>query len=284
MKTILVPMDGSACAENAFLFAILLAQKLPAKILLVNAFVIPATAGEVPFEIIEAEISRRKKDAEQLLKTQAIKASNGGVPFECVALEGAPAKVITDVAKSHRADYIVMGTTGEGLTVAIFGGTATRVIEKASCPVMALPPGSSFRGPLKKITYATDYHDSDPEAIAQLVELARLWNAQMNILHVDDEGMAAEQEVAMMDGFRKKILQKADYNNLSFQILYGDDVAARLETYVEEKNTDLLVMSTHRRGFFERLFKRSITRSMAVDGAVPLMAFHYNSQSAVKLY
>lgn len=284
MKTILVPMDASACAENALLFAILLAQKQQARLVLVNAFQIRAAAGEVPFEIIEEELIRKKKESEQMLRAQAIKISHtGNLEFDFVALEGAPDDVILDVAKSREASYIIMGTNGEGLATSMFGSTAWHVIEKATCPVIALPPSARFNKPVKRITYATDYRSSDLEAINKLTQLATLWNAQVNILHVDENKMTAEEEVVLMDSFRKKVLQKVNYDNLSFQILYGNDVADRLEKYIEDQNTDLLVMATHRRSFFERLFKKSVTRRIALDAAVPLMAFHYNKESAVKL-
>ncbi len=284
METILVPMDASACAENALLFAILLAQKQGASLVLVNAFQIPAPVGEVPFEIIEDEIIRKKKESEQMLRAQSIKISHAGkIEFDLEALEGLPDEVILEVARNRKADYIIMGTNGEGLATAIFGSTAWHVMEKATCPVIALPPSARFSKPIKRISFATDYRSSDLDVINKLTKLATLWHAQVNILHVDEDKMKAEEEIVLMDSFRKKVLQKVSYNNLSFQILYGTDVADRLEKYIEDQNTDLLVMATHRRGLFERLFKKSVTRQMALDAVVPMMAFHYNKESAVKL-
>lgn len=279
-------MDNSSTAENALYFAILLAQKLQARLLLVNAFQLPVAAGQVPFNIIEEEITRKKKESEQLLRTQSIKVSHAGqVEFGYAALEGVPDQVITTLAKSRKADYIVMGTTGEsGLASTVFGSTAWHVMEKAPCPVIAIPANARFNASLKRIAYATDYRNSDVEAINKLSELAALWNAQLNVLHVDEDHLTAEQEIALMDAFRKKILERVKYNNFSFQILYGDDAALRLEEYIGAGNTDMLVMATHRRKFLERLFGHSVTRDLALQSNVPVMAFHYNQDAAVKIF
>jgi nucleotide-binding universal stress UspA family protein len=68
------------------------------------------------------------------------RAKAGGVRATGVLLDfGVPAERITRLARARGADLIVMGTHGRtGLTRALLGSVATRVISTAPCPVMTV--------------------------------------------------------------------------------------------------------------------------------------------------
>ena len=77
-----------------------------------------------------------------------------------------------------------------------------------------------------------------------------------------------------MKAFMEKVNAAVTYNNLSFQIIQGSDKETELLSYLESASTDVIVFSTHKRTFFEKIFGVSLTRQIALNSTVPVMAFH----------
>jgi len=286
MKNILVPTDFSPNAENALYFAMLLAQKVNGKITLFHAYQAAAPAGAVPFSVLQDETETLKQSALKNLKALGEKIKYAGnIPFDYIAKEGPATDTILRAIKEENQDMVVMGTKGAtGLANVIFGSTASHVIEKASCPVMSIPEGFSFTKPLKKITYATDYHSSDLSAIKHVIEIARAFSAELNILHISGEDTLNEEELNESKQFIKKIGKNSGHTSLSFETIHALNIEEGLESYIASGATDMLVMATHKRTLLERIFGDSATRKMALNASIPLIAFHYNKNSSVKLF
>jgi nucleotide-binding universal stress UspA family protein len=69
------------------------------------------------------------------------------------------------------------------------------------------------------------------------------------------------------------------YKNLSredvaFYVNGSKDVLKGINTFVAQKNADLLVMVTRRRSPFEELFSKSLTKKEAFHSKIPLLAMH----------
>lgn len=286
MKTILVPTDFSSNAENALHFALILAKNQNAKLILMHVYQFPIAVAAVSFNVLEEEKQNIKLDSSKKLRAACIKIDHaGGIPYEYLSEEGDTVDTILRAIEEKEIDLIVMGTKGaSGLAGIVFGSTTSHVLEKATCPVMAIPEASKFNTTIKKITYATDYRQSDLGAIQKLIEIATVFKAQINILHVSGDEITAEEEIKLMDAFRKKVNTSVFYNNLSFQLLHGQNVEEELEKYIADGSTDILVMATHSRSFIDRLFERSITKELVEDISVPLIAFHYKKKHPIKIF
>lgn len=65
---------------------------------------------------------------------------SAGVPVATAVLAGAPASQIVDYARRHRATLVVIGTHGRtGISRALIGSVAERVVRTAPCPVLVVP-------------------------------------------------------------------------------------------------------------------------------------------------
>ncbi len=285
MKTILVPTDFSDNADNALYYAIDLAKKENAKIILLHAFLINYSNPVIPMDFILEENKRALDESNNKLKDQALKISYAGkMEYEYISIEDTPIDAILNSIIEYKVDIVIMGTKGESDFISsIFGSVAAKIIEKATCPVLAIPAEASFKE-IKKITFATAYNHSDIYAIKKVVEIARLFNAQVDILHFSIKSHSQTEEKELMKTFMDDVNRKIQYSNLSFQLLEGENIEEALEEYIDNDSTNILVMSTHHRGFFDKLFGNSITKHMAYHTSVPLMAFHHTTKSAVKVY
>lgn len=277
MKTILIPTDFSKNAENALYYAIELAKKQHSKIILLHAYLVSYPVSEVSYHLIAEQKKQALEDSELQLKAESMKIVHaGGITYECVSDENPPVEAVLKLIRDREIDMVIMGTKGQSnLTNVIFGSNAAAIIEKASCPVIAVPEEAKFKD-IKKITYATAYSHSDLYPLKTVVEMAKLLNAQVNVLHIIESPKleSRKEEKEKMKAFMSEAGEKIDYNNLSFQLLEGEDVDDALENYLNKDSADLLVLSTHHRGFFKRLFGHSVTKYMAYHSRVPVMAFH----------
>lgn len=285
MKAILVPTDFSKVAGHALNYAIELAKYESAKLLLLHAYHIDFADSYVSVNAREKEIQGAKQKSNAQLKSLLTKVEHAGnVKCECISMQDLAVDAILTTIKERKIDLVVMGTHGtSGITKVMFGSNTARVIEKATCPVIAVPLEASFK-PIKKITYATDYHNSDMEALEKVVELAKPYKAQVNVLHITGEAQPTETEKQKMQTFMDAVEKKMTYNNLSFQILNGKNIEQKLEEYLENESTDLLVTSTSQRSLYDKLFNKSLTRSLTFHSKIPLMAFHYKKKESIILY
>lgn len=280
MKTILVPTDFSANSENALDYAITLAQKEDAEIILLHAFYFTEVVPDIPADIIGSKIKNMEEESNNQLKILCHKVKNARVDCSYMSEYGTAVEMILETIDQYNIDLVIMGTKGKSkIERIILGSTTSRIIERAQCPVLAIPEKAFYKG-IKKITYATDYHESDIEALKELVEIARPFDADIIILHALDEN-EDETEENSMKKFRNRIRQEIHYSRIEYHLAYGDQLVNVLDEHIKRESPDLLAMSTHKRSFLDKIFGSSTTQKMASHIDIPLIAFHYKDEAVV---
>jgi nucleotide-binding universal stress UspA family protein len=140
-KKILVPVDFSACSNEAIQTAVDLAGRYEATICLLHVHDLGAHALPVGYQLpnpgqIEHVMASH---GEQLERTKKGLEAAGARNLTTQLLRGVPASEIVAFAKDSAADLIVMGTHGRtGLEHVIVGSVAERVVRRASCPVLVV--------------------------------------------------------------------------------------------------------------------------------------------------
>jgi len=142
VRRILHPTDFSRASRAAFAKAVEMAGANGAELVVAHVLnpVVPMVGdgSVVPKVYEDIEASARagaKKELDRLLA----RAKKTGVRARGVLLEGATHEQITRVAKSARADLIVIGTHGRtGLAKFFLGSVAGRVVSTAACPVLTV--------------------------------------------------------------------------------------------------------------------------------------------------
>lgn len=261
--------------------SIILARALNARILLCHVVQLPVGMGEIAYDILAKEKLELKSIATEKLKALGRKIEHSGdVNYQTLVLDGELLSELLQCIKDNKVSLVLMGTKGQNnLQDKILGSCTDLLVQHSHCPVMAVPESVHFNKSIKRITYATDYHKSDIKDIVQLIDIATALKAQVNILHISGDEIKAEQEVKLMEDFMHKVSSKSSYNNLSFQILHGNNVIEKLKEHIHEGSTDILVTATHHRNLLERIFSKSHTLSLIHENKVPVVAFHYSAKS-----
>lgn len=142
--TLLVPLDGSAFAEEALPHAMAMAQALQAEIALLEVHVPPdlgehdvyAKSGE-----IGARLTREQEHIEGYLSGLAHHVREMGLPVRSIIRAGDVVQTILEEGWTVGATMIVMATHGQsGMRRTLFGSTAFNVLRHSVLPVMLIRP------------------------------------------------------------------------------------------------------------------------------------------------
>lgn len=134
-QRILVAIDGSQGANRALKTALDLARMADAHL---TALAIEGPLPAYAATIGEVDEVKRQKDRffEGVAQDARERADEAGVALEVVVRAGHAAELITEYAREHGADLVVVGHKGHFLQDYVLGSTADRVAHHAHCPVM----------------------------------------------------------------------------------------------------------------------------------------------------
>ncbi len=283
VRRLLIPTDFSLNALNAVKYGIQFGRALKSKITLYHTTHIPVlTSAEMA---VATSLIEEEKDA--LIRLEQLKKSMmeefAYQEIDVLLSTGFAVDEITKLSRNEKIDMIVMGTKGaSGLSEILIGSNTADVIEKCSCPVLAVPAEAIFKQP-SKIVFATNYADNDFQTLYLLAEMFKPFNPEIVVLHVEAKG-DHKTEARMLDWFKGQVLTNIPYDNFSFHSVFGESIEDTVHDFIVSNGVDLLSVSTRKRNFFDKLTSRSLTRKLAYHTDMPLLAFHAYSVNATPLF
>ena len=191
IKHILCPIDFSEASRHALAHAIAIAKWYEARITGLHVSY-PSIVVNPP--ILLAEGSHDWLDAratgpelQEQLDEWLVAARRVGVLTDAMVDAGNPAVRILSVAASFHASLIVMGTHGRsGFERLLLGSVAEKVLRRAQCPVMTVPPPavSTSKLPFAHLLCPVDFSDSSLRALEFAFSMAEESNARLTLMHV----------------------------------------------------------------------------------------------------
>ena len=139
-KTILVPTDFGAGSDNAIAYAADLAKALGAEIVIMHAWELPPMGIADGAVGATTELVDQVQQSAQLGVDKALQQlSSLHIASRGFLKQGPSANAIVECADEVGAGMIVMGTKGRtGVTRAILGSTAEKVVRTAHQPVLTI--------------------------------------------------------------------------------------------------------------------------------------------------
>lgn len=272
MKTILVPTDFSEAADNAIAYAVEMARVMKARIILFHAFHVPVVAAEAPVMIPLDELEKDCLAGLEQIARRIHLRYGVSLPVECICRCGFAVDEIIDYTSNYKTDLVVMGMQGAGfLAEKLLGSVTTTLIRRAKCPVMAIDKSVKFRS-LKKVVLACDYEQAiNKLTLYPLRELADFFEAHVYVLNV-----VAEEEPGILCRGIVPDIRKLKHSlagiDHSFHYLQNSDVVRGINTFVEERQMDMVVMIPHKHSLLKQIFDEPDTKKMAFHSSVPLLS------------
>lgn len=270
--------------ENVLTYGIQLAKHLQKKVRLVHVvdtrnmdfykgFSDPdgTLASASSYELME----ERKKDADRFfrdLQSEYKDQFNLVSDIELRIEIGNTEMILAEEARNEQTYMFLLphGIEGE---VRYLINDNSYYIEEARCPVMIVPEEAEFKE-IKKIIYATDYQEQDIESIKRLGNLAEHFQAGVTALHVIDDEKKFEESLEDK-GFRSLLESEMKYKALDFASIEGnDDIASVIVRYTESNHGDIIALLKENRGFWEKLFHRSVSKRVINESKIPVIVFN----------
>ncbi len=310
MKTILVPLDGSALAEQVLPSVRMLAPILGAEVHLLHvvseADRYHLLVDAAPADLFATQRERTlnswetlRQQAESYLAPQAAQLRAAGVTTGFEIRLGSPAEVIVEVAEREHVVLIAMATHGySGLKRWALGSIADKVVHATDTPIFlvrgeAQPPTGARA--LKRIMVPLDGSALSRQALPFATELATRTHAELIVLTAltpaigeilsttqfmrDDDtlGVARDrvmQEVgSVADELRRQDIPVTPLAVIDFPAEAIIDEAVRL-------HADLIVMATHGYGGLKRWALGSVADKVLHATTTPLVLVR--AQASVK--
>ena len=274
MKRLLCPIDFSEVSLNALEFAVAIGEKENSNLTLLNVFTPKDFNNILASDHVKEEYNQLLELAESKLKAISkeilkISKKKGLASCDYNLKSGKMVDVITEFANEGKCQLIVIGTTGHSAYERKYlGGKVEQIIQHTHCSVLCVPENHTFHG-IKKIVYATDYQEEDKLAIQQLAALAKVLNAEVEVLHVSHHDDTIDK--AIYEEFKGELMSFVHYKKITFNRVVFNHVAQGLDEYMKETDADLLVLLNKKLNFIRSLFHRSLTQHLDKFTDYPLM-------------
>lgn len=203
IRRILCPIDFSDASRHALEHAVAIAKWYESQIVALHVIPVlpppPTLFAESRADAAPDDTERQALEGQ--LRAWLEPADRAGLKTDLLIDQGNPVPDILGRASSLPADLIVIGTHGlGGFDRLMLGSVAEKVLRKAACPVMTVPPAaaSAARVPYARLLCPVDFSEPSQAALQFAYSVAEESDAHITILHVID--WPADDEL-LVEGF-----------------------------------------------------------------------------------
>ncbi len=275
MKKILFPTDFSEVATNAFVHALEFAKIVQAELVILHTFELPIYDNQffpenyaviydslelAQFDIFKDEIPKLRAIAEERHLSK-IKMSHR-------LMDGDLLYNIEKSIKEDKIDFVIMGTSGATGWDAFFVGTNTgSVISGIDVPMLCVPAQAKFKK-IEIIGFTTRFRTKDKKALKMVLDIAKKTKAKVKCLYVKTSDSDVSNDTVA------KWEEEFSNEPIDFYVVMSEEVKETILDFIMYKEVDILTMLTYKRGFFEGIFKPSLTKKIAINNEIPILAIH----------
>ena len=268
-KRIILPTDFSKNARNAIKYAVDVFKDEDVEYYLLNVYREPHATSSSLVSIVdilqkssEESLQREEKKIRDLFPSMKLELST-------VSRYGDTTMQINKLTQENKVDYIVMGTKGAtGLKEVLLGSVTADVIQGVKVPLLAVPDRCAFSG-FERIGFAADLKEiKSKENLLPMLDLARDFGSRVEIVTVQREVEYASEAEAMVGLDIHEMLRGIDHQ---FVRRESDEVISGIEGYMRETTPDIMVLIPRKTSLWDRLFKISVTKKVALHAETPLL-------------
>lgn len=303
LRNILIARDFSTVSDQALRYAVDLARRTGAALHLLYAQVL----HEDPFGPAARDRSgspedrirhRLRQDADGTLfseKYPELEVREG------VERDIAAAPAILNYAADRDVDLIVMGTHGRrGVRRLLLGSVAEEVVRRADQPVLTVrqrEDQTAAELAIERILVPIDFSEHARKALRYASEMAELYGAKIDLLHVIEEKLhpafyvgGVQSIYDIEPNIEEKVRERLDA--LHDEIAAGRPgvgvhvasgrAAREITQFAEEQGSDLVVMSTHGLTGAERFLLGSVAEKVVRHVPVPVFTVKAFGKSLVE--
>lgn len=291
-RTLLVPLDGSALAEQALVPAARLAKSAGAALHLVTveppvsvmAMEQERSGDAVPTSADELRLGYRQ----YLVTTAEALSTTHGVRARWALLAGWPPRALAAYVHEHQIDLVVMTTHGRGGVSRFWlGSMADELLRSVTAPVLLFRPGDALPPSFDRILVALDGSVASEEALgssfaaglfregsritlAQVVEPpSGALSCMLMLPALDRTAVEREVATARLEQLASQLREGGLFADV--KVVIGAGAAEQILELARAEESDLIVVGTRGAGGAERLLLGSVADKVVRGATQPVL-------------
>jgi nucleotide-binding universal stress UspA family protein len=277
---ILVGVDDSVAADAAVALGARLAHEHDGQLILANSVnwlpVVSEMAASGAIIDTSPIVDDLKTEGEAILDRAMAAAGSAGVQAQRYSLEGEPTPRLLELAAQLQCTVIVMGTHSRGLEQLFVGSTTEALLRASTIPVLTVRSGVAHleRGCFERIAVGIDESEPSDAAIAAVLALPAADRKQLSFYSVADTSDAREQAQRVVNN--ALAAANACGAIATARVISGNPVDALLGA-ARERDADVIVLGSHGRRGFQRLFLGSVAEHIVRSAPIPVLVVRTQS-------
>ena len=288
-RTILVPVDFSKHSMNAVYGAVRLAAARKSDISFIHSYIDPRLSGTVSlsdslsFDPVDNDdsigaVSAANNAINDFADNLRDKMKKGEIPltrFTLKVVEGVPEDAINGYTKEISPYLIVMGTrSAEQKEKEMIGSVTASVLDSSRFPVLTIPANADYNKCLapENILFFSNLDQEDIIAMDALYRFFPAANPKVTIVNIPGRNklndlLSGNSAIALSEYCSK------NFKHFTFQTI---PITAKRAVYDlrkagKENKFDLIVLPSHRKNAFSRLFNPGLPYRIALHADTPML-------------
>ena len=261
MKTILVGVDFSKSSDNTIEYAIEIAKKSEAKVLLFHALSAPVvhTTSGLVFMDGEANLKGEEKRMQNLLLQLSKKHSD--VKFDTELTYDNIRERVKKLSKKNKISLAVLGLESKSkISKFIYGTTSAGLTGKIECPIITVPEKYKHQT-IKKILVAIDNKENIGSGLSKRIHSTiDFIGATAEFVHIK-----TEDELELGEKNRHPFPE----TNIK-----SSDFKTGISSYAKKSKADAIMLISHNYSAFHNLFIDSNSKKIILSSNIPVISIH----------
>ncbi|WP_158828008.1 hypothetical protein [Mucilaginibacter lacusdianchii] len=280
MNNILIINDYSAGVKSAIAYALSLAKKMQANLLIWNTSRNTEAQAKV---LANAKSKAVNETAEKPFSVNSFLMHEGIAPeqyhtgnlpsINVIEENYLTRQGIVNLVNQHKIKLVIKGVAANQPIDQLVDLQMQTVLSKTYCPVILVP--QHFNKPsIQNMVYMADARFSQYEILFQLKRIAEANNAQLTLANIAADGIPQMENNYANEFFKNTIQRHVPCKQMSLNHIRERDVKKVTDVMINVIKTDLLIMS-FRRYHFAELTSKSRANVEPTHLDIPLMLYPF---------
>lgn len=265
-QTILVGIDYTKSSENALEYAIMMAAKANASVLLFHMYETPVIhTFSGAYFISYSEMQGYNQSKLEKYKDKVSK-KHPRTHIETFATYKFFKVAANELIRSRKIHYVVLGLEAKSrLSKFIYGSTGVDIAGKINCPVIIVPEKYKDHK-MNKVIMAIDNNKSiSPKVMQKAEKFSKQFKTRKELVHfkTPDEFL-----------FIQKRKAESSDKKWNVKVVESENFQKGIFAYVKSNNVDLISIISHSHSLMYNFFNETNTKLIAFNSRVPVMSIH----------
>ncbi len=286
MKKILVPVDFSGHTAITCTYALELARLTGGEIKLFHTYFDQIILADSSFpdtldmstvyneelmKDIRWQALQNMKELEESVGEMIKRSKIPNIALSSKVVGGEIEHELRELCDEYLPDLVVMGTTGKGNTLQVWGKVSTYIMDHAKVPVITVPEIKSFKG-FGNIMFATDLTDGSEKTLSNLLDMFSPFNGVIHVVHFIVKVKQTDAYMKMKS-LQLKFGKEEKLQTVKFSVIEVEEENQKaIDHFISDRNISMIAFQPHKRSLLSMLFTKKITRKNLFETNMPMAA------------